>query len=258
MRVIDTQTNLWGRTQGIEPQRSDLWVVDFQEVMDGLNKNVLNRFPMSTGLARPFLPQNLPLYFAQTVALPELKTKSEPVRRDSRSYPMPSWGESLDPITMTFILDCYRPGGANASPYRSDIYQTLEVWRAAVRAGRGSMSGEYSFRLNTDYRIDCRFGVGLKMLRGAEPAVPTEAEKEGPEFEGLWNTALFHSQYSVITDLAFSKKFTLVNCWLGSFKMSDLSYDAAKVVLLTATFYADDILQEPELKPFQKPQEAHA
>lgn len=267
-RVIDSQTNPWGRNEGVEVQRSDFWVVDFHNALKSLSTSLLEAEAMSTGVNRPRLPAKLQPYFAQSVTLPELKVRSEPIRRDSMAYPTPSWDEALEPIAMTFILDSYTGGElgtANKSPYQSDIYLMLDGWRAVVRAGRGSQSNEYALRLNADYRIDYRFDVGVLLLRGCSSPKSVGAYAQASQQALLSGSALagrfgFSNVQtvgnvlasasvapgsSIVTDLEWSSKFNLVNCWLGGFKIGELNYDAAKVVTLTATFYADDILQVP-------------
>ena len=245
-RIIDNQANIWGKQLGADGQRSDLWVVDFNQALSGLanvagmaslTSTVKNTPAMSSGLAVPYVPPKLATYFANTVSLPELKLKSEPIRRDSRPYPMPSWDEPLDPIRMVFWLDCFRPGGSAINPYRSDIYQMLDVWRAIVRAGRNSMSSEYALTLDGNYRINYAYDVRVLLMRpSSNPTVNAVSTTTA-------NAAVVSS---VMNDLEFSTQFRLVNCWLGSFKLSELSYEAAKIIQLETVFYAEDIRQEPQ------------
>ena len=263
-RVIDIQTNPWGQRSGAEAQRSDLWVVNFDDALKGLNQSLLAGEVMTPGLALPYLPPKLSYYFAQNVILPDLKTRAEPIRRDSRAYPTPSWDEALEPITMTFILDAYSAGSngtANRTPYKSDIYQMLDSWRCLVRAGRGAMSSEYAIRLNNDYRIEYAFDVRVLLLRGSNPRVvdtgPAQALiQHGSALAGLFGYSTIQTvgnavssavgANSIINDLEYSMQFRLTRCWLGSFKLSELSYEAARVVTLATTFYADDIQQIPQ------------
>lgn len=235
-RIIDDQVNIWGKQQGAEIQRSDLWVVNFNQALSGLASVVFSGAPMSPGLGLPYVPPKLATYYASAVALPDLKVRAEPIRRDSRPYQTPSWDEPLDGIRMTFVLDCFKAGGTALSPYRSDIYQMLDVWRAVVRAGRGAMSNEYAITLDGNYRIDYAFDVQLSLLRGSS----------NPTVNGQTSTPTANQTVaaSIINDLEFSTQFRLVNCWLGSFKVSELNYDAAKVVQIDTTFYAEDILQD--------------
>jgi hypothetical protein len=257
-RVIDNQANLWGRSYGAEAQRSDLWIVDFSTVLQLLNASIFQGDAMSKGVAQPFIPPKLATYHLQSVTLPDLKVRSEAIRRDSRPYQTPSWDEPLEAITFSFILDCWKAGKSYAvDPYRSDIYQLLDVWRAIVRAGRGGMSGEYAITLDDNYRIDYKADVQLNLMRGVSPQV-IELKNAvqltlgaAAEVYGLTSTSgldlastLEASGNTIVNDLAWSMKFKLINCWLASFKLSDLNYDAAQVVKLTATLYADDIQQQ--------------
>lgn len=236
-RIIDTQINPWGRQQGPEIQRGDLWIVDFNQALVNLADSADSGDLLSSGLNTPFLPDKLANYFAKSVALPDLKTKSEPIRRDSRSYPMPSWDEPLDAVRMVFWLDCAGPGGTSIDPYRSDIYQMLDVWRAVVRAGRGSMSSEFAITLDGNYRIDYAFDIQVMMMRASS----------NPTVSGITSTTANRTvPSSIMNDLEFSLKLRLVNCWLGSFRVSDLDYDGTKMVQIEANFYAEDIVQESQ------------
>lgn len=234
-RIIDDQLNIWGKQQGIEPQRSDLWVINFNQALSGLASVSFDATPMSSGIDMPFLPPKLASYFAQSVALPDLKVKSETVRQDSRPYPMPSWDEALEGIRIVFLLDCFKPGGSSASPYRSDIYQMLDTWRAVVRAGRGAMSNEFAIALNGNYRIDYAFDVNVLMLRGS--SVPASLDSRTTRANQT-------APSTIINDIEFSLQLRLVNCWLSSFRTSELNYEGSKVVQIETTFYAEDILQE--------------
>lgn len=250
-RVIDNQANMWGRSYGAEAQRSDLWIVDFRDVLQLLSASILQGSAMSKGVAEPYIPPKLATYHAQSVTLPDLKVRAEAIRRDSRPYQTPSWDEALEAITFSFILDCWKAGKSYAvDPYRSDIYQMLDVWRAVVRAGRGAMSGEYAITLDANYRIDYKADVRVNLMRGVAPQVITTGNAVpltlgiSRDNEAALAQVIEASGNTIVNDLAWSMKFTLINCWLASFKLSDLNYEAAQVVKLTATLYADDIQQQ--------------
>jgi hypothetical protein len=235
-RVISDQLNPWGREEGVDAQRSDLWIVDFSGAIAGLNKNI-------SGL----LPPRLATYYSQSVTLPDLKTKSDVIRRGSRPYQTPSWDEPLDPITMTFVLDSKSWFGADRTPYQSDLYRMLTLWRMCVRAGRGEMSSEGEvIELNASYRYDYDFDVPVRMLRGnANPAI-IRVQSDPSSASGSDMPAQESGYYEdvISTDLEFSTVLTLVKCWLGSFKISELSYADGKPVTITASFYAEDIKYE--------------
>lgn len=236
-RIIDNQINPWGRQQGPDLQRSDLWVIDFNQALVGLANAANSGDLMTSGLDTPFLPTKLATYFAKSVALPDLKVKSEPIRRDSRAYPMPSWDEPLEPVRIIFWLDSFGPGRAGVDPYRSDIYQMLNVWRAVVRAGRGSMSSEFAITLDGNYSMDYAFDVRVLLMRASSnPTVNGTATA----------TANRTVPSSIMNDLEYSLQLRMVNCWLSSFRVSELDYEGTKFVQLDTTFYAEDIRQESQ------------
>ena len=214
----------------MDAQRSDLWVVDFSTAITGLNGNFTERT----------LAPKLAAYTSRSVTLPELKTKSDQVRRDSRPYQMPSWDEPLDAIGMTFTLDSHKSTGDNADPYSSDLYQLLTMWRVSVRAGRGAMSKETEVpQLNAKYRVDYAFDVGVRLLRGcSNPTAVDTVNSNSAAYDPTVDSP-------VVNDLEFSMQLVLVKCWLGGFKMSELSYDDSKPVTISATFYAEDICMPP-------------
>ncbi len=226
-RVIDTQTNTWGKQQGVDPQRADLYVVDFTQALSGIASVVDDNNVIGNNVSLPYVPPKLASYFVMAVNLPELRIRPEMVRRDSKPYMMPSWDEPCDAVRMTFILDCFTQGKV-FDPYRSDLYQMLESWRAVVRAGRGGMSSEFAIALDNNYRIDYAYDIGVNLLRPDIPQV-------GPGTT---------SSDAVTNDLQFSLQLKLINCWLSSYKLSELNYEAARVLQIEATFYAEDIRQK--------------
>ena len=234
-RIIDNQINPWGRQQGPELQRSDLWIIDFNQALVGLARAGNSGDEMTSGLDVPFLPTKLATYFAKSVALPDLKVRSEPIRRDARSYPMPSWDEPLEAVRMIFWLDCFGPGRSGVDPYRSDIYQMLNVWRAVVRAGRGSVSSEFAITLDGTFSMEYAFDVRVLMMRASTNPTVTGTSSA---------TANRTVPSSIMNDLELSLQLRLVNCWLSAFRVSELDYEGTKMVQLDTTFYVEDVRQE--------------
>jgi len=233
-RIINDQINTWGREKGVDAQRSDLWVIDFNHVLANLDSTLTDTGAMSTGVTAPYVPMKLSTYYAASVSMPELKVRAEPVRRDSRPYQMPSWDDPLDAIRVVFWLDCYKTGGSAVNPFQSDLYQMLEAWRAVVRAGRGQMSSEYAITLNENYSMNYAFDVRVNFLRGSSNPQVTPASTA---------TSFRTASEAVSNDLEYSLRFRLVNCWLSSFKTTELTYESAKLLQIESIFYAEDILQ---------------
>jgi hypothetical protein len=49
---------------------------------------------------------------------------------------------------------------------------------------------------------------------------------------------------SVDNDLQYSGAYTLQNCWLGGFRISDLNYTTTQISTLEATIYAEDVYDQ--------------
>lgn len=262
------QTNLWGKQaetgMGLEPQRSDLWFVDF--------KTARQNVAAATNIQ---LADILPQY-VRSVTLPEIRTKAEPIRRDSIPYNMPSWDDPLDPVKIVFVLDTHNQDDT------SNIVQFLDAWLALTRAGRGNrFNGYYAtpgwMTLNSDYRVDFQFNIELYLLRGADPtqggffdnsqndefkaamananttyrnlqkraglvqtgqAVPQSLDtsfETGITYAGIQETA------AVEADMVIHTIYNLDSAWLGAYKISDLNYTQSELVTVEATFYIDDL-----------------
>jgi len=231
-RIIEEQQNLWGRQgQPIEPQRSDLWVVDFSQVITGLNQQIAaNNYDLDK------LAEKLEPFYATTVTLPPLVIKAEDVRRDSRPYKMPAFDDALGEIKVVFLFD------TAIAATTSKVYKLLDTWRAFVRAGRGGMGHETSIdQLNEHFRIDYAFDINLTLLRGSSNPQVNAPNPEEPTVAPVFTTL-----EGVSNDLERTAIYSLENAWLSSFRITDLDYSRGnELVKVEATFYADNILNEP-------------
>jgi hypothetical protein len=215
-RVIAQQSNPWVVSApdggGLDPQRTDLWGINMKQASDGL----------SSMLGQSVL--DIPTYYAQSLQWPELKIKADEFRRDSRPYNMPGFDEALDPVKITFIMD--------AAPNSSRIYWFLDRWRQVLRAGRGAMSNENTIVLNSNYRIDYAFNLNVFLYHGSRGSITNvlDGQQEGP--------------VTVDNDLQLVGSYTLVNAWLGGFKIGDVSHLDTRVQTIEATFYVEDIYDQ--------------
>lgn len=260
----DNQLNLWGKQSdtggGLEPQRSDLYFVDFTSAQ----KNVAAAANVKLA---PVVPHHV-----RSISLPELRTKPDPVRRDSVSYNMPSWDDPLDPVKIVFLLD------TKAHEDSSSVIRFLDAWLALTRAGRGERAKGYSsdgswLRLNSDYRVDFQFNVHVWLLRGGgidaqsphfqrgvldsiakNVKARSAAIQKGP---GSWLNKNFRklelleptpeTVANAATEAALGKSmyghsiFVLKRAWLASYKVSDLNYIENSLVTVESNFYADAV-----------------
>lgn len=264
------QTNLWGKQAdtglGLEPQRTDLFFVDFKNAVNGVTAAAKIRLA-------PILPQ-----YVRSVTLPEIRTKADPVRRDSIPYNVPSWDDPLDAVKITFLLDTHNEDD------RSDVVQFLDGWLALTRAGRGRRYGGYTqgagwLELDANYRVDNTFDVNVYMLRGADltvggfvndgtdrvqfqtfmaqanAAFRNQKKTSGlvqqgapvplVELDNSNETAITYAQQSdgdvVAQDMVIHTIYALHDAWLAAYKIADLSYTESNIVTVDATFYVDSI-----------------
>jgi len=208
---IDVE-NIWAKAgSGLEPQRADLWIIDFREATYALTK---------THFATHF--------FAASVSLPPLSIKAEEFRKGSVPYMLPGFDEAPGPVTINFIHDIGTNGGQNevTDIYRSEMYKFLNLWRRAARAGRGGMSEEDVPVLDANYKHSYRFDVSLNMVRP-------------DDLEGVTDDTDLEKQHN----MTISSKYVLKKAWLSSLKISDLNYaNGNQYVTIAAVFYVEDVL----------------
>lgn len=265
------QINLWGKQAdagtGFNPQRTDLWMVDFKTAVDGV-----------AGAANIAIDPIVPQY-VRAISLPEIRTKADPIRRDSVPFQMPSWDDPLDAIKITFMMDTHQQDDV------CNVVQFLDAWLALTRAGRGCRTLGYSLNkawllLNDSFSIDFRFDVWLSLLRGVEVSnISNLTNQQSDQFRAAMANANTNfsnlraqqgeiqqgptavqdtpvSQFALSASLQSRANgdmsraiYRLYSTWLGAYKISDLSYAQSDVVTVEATFYAEDVYLTP-LPPF--------
>jgi len=258
------QTNLWGKTAdsaGLEPQRNDLYFVNFNLARNGVAAATDLKLAV-------ILPQ-----YVRSVSIPEIRTKAEPIRRDSVAYNMPSWDDPIDAVKITFLLDTHDQDD------RSDVIQFLDAWLALTRAGRGRRGPlGYSaplgyINLNSQFRIDFRYDVSLYLLRGSEASsagfvdtgmdeeftvrldaayrilrkydgliqqgLPSPPGVSGPPPIPVQENLFYQEQLKPFPNMVIHSIYTLSNAWLSAYKISDFSYAESALTTVDATFYVD-------------------
>jgi len=260
-----SQLNLWGRAAdgfGLEPQRSDLFLVDFTSVA----KNVAT---VANQKAVSIVPQHV-----RSVNLPEIRTKPAPIRRNSVPVNTPSWDDPLDAVKVAFFLD------TNNQEDYSNVTQLLATWTAIVRAGRGSRTQGYGssghLLLNADFRMDYAFDVYIYLLRGSQSGQGGFTSDSGTadplfrDFMARSNTAYeslrrrsaaiqrgpeaLDKDYPLAAGAAYAQTggnvlaqnmalhtvYILRQSWLGGYRVSDLNYTENGLVSVEATLYPED------------------
>jgi hypothetical protein len=181
-RVFD-QTNTWGSVGGPDPQRADLWYVDFSSVIAGLNEQITGADGngVRTSFAADELLPEVEAYYISSVSMPTLKVKAEEYRRDSRPYNMPGFDEAMTEIKVMFIMD------TPVNVLTSKIHRFLEIWRAFVRAGRLPMGQEGYVDLGDDLSVTFRYPTYITLLRGCSNPKISNYNRVTNSLGGAWN-----------------------------------------------------------------------
>lgn len=221
-RIISQQVNIWGSAGGVDAQRTDLWVVDMQDVVKGLNAAIARNPSFGIDLV-----PDIPYYFAQTVSLPELKVNAGEFGRDSNPYQMPVHDEATGMYRIVFLVD------SPTDRKNSKIYRLLDTWRMFVRAGRTPFGKENSIPLYTTtsgetYSTDHAFNVTIHFLRGSvRPDLVTQPGGASLAFGS-----------GALNDLEKCGSYQAQSTWLSSFKFSELTYSTGNTaVTLEANLY---------------------
>jgi hypothetical protein len=266
----DKSINLWGKTLVFEPQRSDLYLVDFRYAANNIRRKAKDYFGFEFDEIHP--------QYVRSVSIPEIRIKNDIIRRGNSSFSVPSWDDPLDAIKISFILNTQEGGASN------DVVDFLDAWLRLTRAGRGSRAKGYAdedlqwIKLDENYRIDYKFPVQILLLKGIDPGkAPFYGDPESAEaldkmvadfsdyFRAVkaklvsaqansptpeqpiplkpeipnWQAETFLSK--AISGLEAYSIYSLENAWLAGYKLPDFSYSETNVAYVDATFYADNI-----------------
>jgi hypothetical protein len=207
MRV--TAKNPWGALDsGYDQQRTDLWLVDLDVPAKDMGIAI-----DSTRL------------YATNVKFPDLDTTADVFRRDSRPYYLPGYDKPVELASITFVYPL-----PNVGQEYPAIYLLLSKWRALVRAGRGSMSGEPQAFISAEgnYSLKSSWDIPVRLLRGERPSDPGVASVSFTD--------------SGLPALITSSAHILKNAWLVSLGVSELDMGSAKGLEIKASFACEDVL----------------
>lgn len=199
---IKDQKNVWGKT--LEPNRSDLWKIDFSQVTAGLGVADFSAH-----------------YYATGVVLPRLSVKPQEIKERGIPVLYPSWDEPPSEIKIDFIHDI---GPSQDLYYSSRVYALLQEWQARVRSGRSGLSTESTFSLDENYKMNHAFDINVELIKG------------------FGDVAARIQQFEEVTAMEISAVYVLKDAWLSSFQLSDLNYDKTGIVTVNACFYARNVL----------------
>lgn len=229
--------NPWG--QIIEAQRADLWQLDMSQVVQGLvNLSTLSESAAGIVASNPVISlEGLSLmkriihYYAQSIEFPKLTVNPITVMRASRPYQMPGYDEALGEIQIKFLHDL--DSSLSGDVRRSRIYTLLQAWRGLVRAGRGQMSQEIVWSLDSDFKPPkYRYDIGIRFMAG----VPYDTNEGQDVRDSIIADA------SRLTDaVEGSSLYVLKKAWLANLSLGTASMDRAELQTIEATLYAEDL-----------------
>lgn len=271
----DVQRNPWGRANedgGLNPHRTDLWYVDFSAVTAKLRTD----HDAETQELVPAISQ-LPAYYVRSINLPGAVVRAETFRRASIPFQMPSWDEPLEPLNMTFLMESVAPnpvlellsawqararagrGGLGSlgwdkgdwrlnDRYGIDFSFVFQVWllqgsiapvALAAQVESDAFTEALAYQQAQRAQQDIwRTASGLRNSKGplAQSNVQdsVEARKIAQLSRRKMETIIGWSQCERI--LAFD-----IKAWLSSYKVGDLNYNAAELLLAEARFYPEYI-----------------
>jgi hypothetical protein len=277
-----TQRNLWGASadsggSAFEPQRVDLWTVDFTNAVNGINAFFGQQVQFNdagSGLVQP--PKIPPIFpqYVQSVSIPENRLKPDVFRRESIPYQMPSWDDPLDPVKITFLMET---ASVDDSSFAVSNTQLLMLrWMQLVRAGRGERSSGYlaalpplsTVVLNDSFQAPYRFDVSVFLIRGKvigaaavspqvlaqqnaidqNTRVQQQKVRNALQMPDVELSASLPArgtppvvQKPQFCELVSWQHIRLQQLWLAGFKISDLSYTQNGLVTIETTFYAESV-----------------
>lgn len=246
---VNSLRNLWGvqsvaGANALEPQRVDLFLVDFTNAVAELNA--------AAGIQlSPVEPQ-----FVKSVSIPDLKIKAEVIAKNSIPVHFPSWDEPVEPAKISFLLDTY------SAEDKSAVLDMLDTWIALTRAGHGKKFGGFGsgsqetgyFLLDSTFRTNCRFDIQVKFLRGKLKSAQAAPVDLIPQVNGevaasrLNEAATQHDIFARYTvpnssilepDMEEHMRIVLRKAWCAGYKVSDLNYGDSQLVTVDAIFYPE-------------------
>jgi hypothetical protein len=289
-RVIQYQRNPWGAQAGLggeEPQRSDLWIVDLSSPLRGistqLNVNlppIPSYFAQSVSLpelrVRPDVvrrdsrPYNMPSWddpldpvkisFILDAAESGVSSRIYSVLDAWRSLVRAGRGkmskESTVVLNENYRIDfqfnitvmLLKGGAAKISQTAQRATDALVVQQAMASARQRNTN---IFTLQTDTTSTAQQPVPESQTEAAIQQAQANAQASAAASSAALLISNSVQLSSVDNDLQYSGAYTLQNCWLGAFRVSDLAYGATAVSLVEATFYAEDVYDENNRSTFE-------
>lgn len=250
-----TSLNPWSKVGGIEPQRSDLWVVSLEQALryisaltsggsgtgspNGPTSDLFSSRSPSTGFA-PFKEMSLPdknstRYYARQVIFPDVGMTEIESKTHTIPITYPGYDETIGGVRIDFLVEAglsTSTNGALAPQLNSRILNLIRCWHQLARVGRPMRSSKESDsfiplpKYPTLIGSTFKFDVKIQLFSGPDVDLTLRPDVNG---------------------LAITTSLTLRRCWVKSYQLSTLDYEGNGFLKLTVTFMPEAILPDLEV-----------
>lgn len=170
--MITPAVNPWGRTDGFEAQRHDLWSLDLNPVAQlvrdhpgvaptGEYLSHLERLP----------PAWQPDFYVQRVQLPELTIANLAVVRDTQKVALPGYDQAPGVLRVNCLHETTNWNGATPG-VSSAIYSLFYCWQLLAQAGQTRYSRSILPLVTAESKPKYAVTLKLALLRGTEGDEP--------------------------------------------------------------------------------------
>lgn len=219
--------NIWGASGGRDVQRSDLWMLDL-------------KIPVQELLRKNSTDYDLDDYqvFPQSVSLPEVRMKTEEIKKDNFPIAQPGYDEVIGATSVNFLIDTDKDK-------MSDILTFLDNWYQAGRQGR-----DPDVQLGVNFQpAKFKFDIYAWLFSGK---IASDMLKD----ENLYKAYLGPTLPGTVVSMSASnnsanekyfeavQRYTLKEAWISSLKIGELSYGTSGSLLVTAQIQARRIILE--------------
>ena len=236
-----TPLNPWGRAGStLDPQRADLWQINFDLILTDIRTWLKNIPGTSSGAQRANqILQALPKmddtpFYARRVDFPKITIGNYPVRRDNAWFVAPSYDNQPSAVTVNFF---HEVKSQSASYTGAAIWALMEAWQALARAGQQvtPASGQLSVGLiaaaspPNSLKIPYKKSFYVDFLSGSAPAFAGGNSSAGlsagspatNSYFGASSTAGRNSDMG----LGVVAEYKILNAWPSEVSLTPVSVD---------------------------------
>jgi hypothetical protein len=236
MAVIRT-VNPWSKSGGMEPQRSDLWILNLEKVLAAVSA-----IPQFENLSLP--EPKTTRYYARQVIFPEVQVAEFQSKRHSIPTSFPGYDEPISGVRVDFMVDAWtmtsNPAQAVQSQMNSRIYNLLRCWHQMARVGRQmrtSIDDNFQIPLEEvprSYANFFKFDVVVQLMSGVF-SNPFDADNVGA------STTSSTELLSTTDGFEVTTRVIMKRCWVSALQLGTLDQAQNGWFTVTATLIPEAI-----------------